>query len=167
MRLGEDKEHEANVDLVQAFLMEVLDEAQANQPFAARLANLLSAPASEGDRKGKKHRAADARRTHRRQPGPVDPFDIYDRGGETELRKELGRLDLERLKDIVAEHGMDRTKLAMKWRTTDRLIGLIAETVDARARKGDAFRQPAAPASALGSDEAEVSSGPSGGRRGD
>jgi len=49
-------------------------------------------------------------------------------------------LNIEQLKDMVAEHGMDQAKLAMKWRTSDRLVDLIASTVAARARKGDAFR---------------------------
>lgn len=167
MRPKRDEGHEADIDRVQAFLTEVLDEAQANPGFAARLSGALARPTPGEDPSGTKSPGAPARRSHRRQPGPVDPFDLYDRGGEPLLRDELARYTTEQLKDIVAEHGMDRTKLAMKWRSTDRLIGLIVETVDARARKGEAFRPPVAPASASGSDGAEVPSGPSDGPRGD
>jgi hypothetical protein len=47
---------------------------------------------------------------------------------------------MEELKDIVAEHGMDSRKLAMKWKTPDRLIDLIVETVRERVTKGNVFR---------------------------
>jgi hypothetical protein len=65
---------------------------------------------------------------------------VYRQEGEIALIRRLQELDLESLKDIVAEHGMDRSKLAMKWRKTDRLVDLIVETVSARSSKGNAFR---------------------------
>ena len=44
------------------------------------------------------------------------------------------------LKDIVADYGMDPSKLAMKWKDRDRVIKLIIDTSQRRASKGDAFR---------------------------
>jgi hypothetical protein len=79
------------------------------------------------------------KRGNRPSPGVVDPFEVWTSGGLDALNASLGRLDVEQLKDIVAEHGMDRTKLAMKWKTPQRLIGLIAETVESRTKKGSAF----------------------------
>jgi len=49
-------------------------------------------------------------------------------------------LNIEELKDIVAEQGMDRSKLARKWKNKERLINLIVTAVESRMRKGDAFR---------------------------
>lgn len=43
---------------------------------------------------------------------------------------------------MVAHYGMDPRRLVMKWKTTDRVIGHIVETVESRARKGDVFRGP-------------------------
>ena len=40
---------------------------------------------------------------------------------------------------MIAEHGMDRDKLAMKWKTPDRLIERIVDTVRSRSAKGDVF----------------------------
>ena len=74
-------------------------------------------------------------------PMPIDPFAAHGFGQEPELRRQLEQLDAEQLKDIIAEHGMDRAKLAMRWKTCARLIDLIVETVAARAKKGDAFRK--------------------------
>jgi hypothetical protein len=76
---------------------------------------------------------------HRRNPAPFDPFVIYEQG-ESDLRIRLSELDLEGLKDIVAEHGMDPGKLVLKWKTKERILEHIVSTVQARSKKGDAFR---------------------------
>ncbi len=78
-------------------------------------------------------------RKHRRTPAPLDPYAEYALGEEGLLSK-LHGLDIEALKDIVAQFGMDRSKLVMKWKTPDRIIDHIVATVRARAQQGDAFR---------------------------
>ena len=55
------------------------------------------------------------------------------------LRSRLSILTIDQLKNIVAEHGIDTTKLAMKWRTPERLVALIVSTVRGRLAKGTAF----------------------------
>jgi hypothetical protein len=49
-------------------------------------------------------------------------------------------LDLEQLRDVVAEYRMDPNKLVMKWKDRERVIEHIATTAASRGRKGDAFR---------------------------
>ncbi|MDE0403802.1 MAG: hypothetical protein OXI53_00610 [Nitrospira sp.] len=56
------------------------------------------------------------------------------------LRAELALLTLDQLKDIVADYGMDREKLVMKWKTPNRVIDRIVEISISRAHKGDVFR---------------------------
>jgi hypothetical protein len=56
------------------------------------------------------------------------------------LRNRLGSLDLEQLRDILAEHRLDHDRLAMKWKDPARVIDRIVERVAARASKGSAFR---------------------------
>ncbi len=80
-----------------------------------------------------------SRSRNRRKPAPFDPFGIYEQG-EAALRIRLGELDVEALKDIVAEHGMDPGKLVLKWKTKERILEHILSTVQARSKKGDAFR---------------------------
>ena len=46
---------------------------------------------------------------------------------------------LDQLKDVVAQHRMDRSQLALKWRTPERLIELIVAQTISRAHKGEAF----------------------------
>jgi len=80
-------------------------------------------------------------RLHRRKPGTFDPMVVY-RENPDKLKSQLEGLSIEELKDIIAEQGMDRSKLAMKWRTKERLINLITTTAESRVHKGDAFRTP-------------------------
>jgi hypothetical protein len=62
------------------------------------------------------------------------------------LAGRLAALDLEQLRDVVAFYGMDPRRLVMKWKTTERVVAHIVETVQTRSRKGDAFRAPSASA---------------------
>jgi hypothetical protein len=63
-----------------------------------------------------------SRRTNRRKPGPWDPFVAFDEMGAEGLRERLSQLNLEQLRDILAEQGMDADKLAMKWKDPQRVI---------------------------------------------
>ena len=108
---------------------EVVAEAQANDAFADRLAAVLGEDASPP-----------RRRSGRRPAGVLNPYDVFEEVGTAGLEAALERLEVERLKDIVAEHGMDPAKLAMKWKKADRLVAHIVAFVTARERKGDAFR---------------------------
>jgi hypothetical protein len=77
----------------------------------------------------------------RRAPGPWDPYSVYAEVGESGLREQLNRLELEQLRDIVAEHSMNNDGLAMRWTKAERLVGRIVDRVVDRSAKGDAFRR--------------------------
>lgn len=118
----------------------VVEQAEAHPELAAA----LSAKFGQNTRSRRAAaRGGAPRPRHRRAPGPFDPFAEMtgDGGGEARLRDRLGTLSVEQLKDMVAEHAMDTTKLAMKWKTSDRLIDLIVSTVQSRLAKGSAFRR--------------------------
>jgi hypothetical protein len=76
---------------------------------------------------------------NRRKPAEFDPFALYEQG-ESALRARLAALDIDALKDVVAEYGMDSANLVLKWKTSDRIREHIVVTVQTRSRKGDAFR---------------------------
>ena len=116
---------------LRALIAEVVEEARRNPDFSARLEQALGGASTT--------RSAPARRRNRRDSAPFDPFVAYQ-DGEQALRARLDQLDVEQLKDIVAENGMDGAKLAMKWKSADRLIELIVASVASRSRKGDVFR---------------------------
>jgi hypothetical protein len=127
---------------LESLLDVVANEAAANTKFAdalgTALAEITAGPGGHGARSPRPN----SRRGGRRPPGPFDPFEVYA-SGESELRRRLGECDVEALKDIVSEHGMDHDRLALKWKSPERLIERIVDTVAARSRKGDAFRAPA------------------------
>lgn len=60
--------------------------------------------------------------------------------GEDALRRELQLLPLDKLLDIVAEFGMDASKLVMKWKDPERVYEHIIDNAKRRSVKGDAFR---------------------------
>lgn len=110
----------------------VLEEAGHNPAFAEKLTVLLGEARPTEKIAGK--------RTGRRTPAILDPFAIMQEQGELSLREALRKLDLEQLRDIIAEYGMDPAKLAMKWKAADRVIDLVVSTAALRLTKGDAFR---------------------------
>lgn len=127
----------------------IVAEADRNPAFAARLSDALTGlaaapppaptPAAKAPKAAASPSTAAPRKGGRRAPGALDPFAVYAQG-EPALRARLGELSVDQLKDVVAEHGMDPSKLAMRWKTPGKLVDLIAATVRDRAEKGDAFR---------------------------
>lgn len=128
-----------------ANLVRVLaDEAARTPRFAQALGDALlvetdvELDAQANVRKLSVAKGANPRR--KRESGPFDPFVVYRDADEAVLRTRLHELEVEQLKDIIAEHAMDYDKLAMRWRTPNRLQDRIVERVRARETKGDVFR---------------------------
>ena len=117
----------------------VADEAERDPEFAQRLGEVLGL---ELGRRDKNETKVDRPRK-RRTPAVFDPVAVLREHGDQELRSHLSGLDLELLKDIVAQYGMDPGKLVMKWKTQERVADRIVELSTKRAQKGDAFREDA------------------------
>ncbi len=116
----------------------IAKEAAARPSFAKALLSAMS-PLMNKEVRGD---TGPSERAGGRRTAPVfDPFVIHQQDGPEVLRQRLGELSVDQLKDIIAEHGMDRDKLAMKWKTPDRLIERITTTVNSRAQKGDVFKR--------------------------
>ena len=118
----------------------ILEEADKNPEFSVRLEEALGVgkktPATK--KKIPSHAAGAPKRGNRRTPAALDPVELA-RQGEGELRSRLAELDIEQLKDIVADYGMDPGKLVMKWKVPEKIINKIVEISLGRAKKGDAF----------------------------
>ena len=118
---------------LQAFWEVVIEEARINPSFRQRIHDALAGVVAATE--VPERRSGPRRRT----PPALDPFAAYGEG-EHQLRASLSPMNIEQLKDIVAGYGLDRSRLALKWRKPERLIDLIVDTVKNRAHKGDAFR---------------------------
>ena len=137
------------IDLANA----ISDEAERNSEFSERLQTVLqsiekstqpaAAPTTQSTARRpvrrRARRTTNQRPANRRPAAVLDPIELAVKG-EDVLRKALEPLALDQLKDIVADYGMDQDKLAMKWKTPDRVIDRIVDTSLRRAYKGDAFR---------------------------
>lgn len=147
----------------------VADKAERDPEFAQVLGEILGLEPSRRDKKETK----DDRPRNRRTPAPFDPVAVLREHGDQELRSCLSALDLEQLKDIVAQYGMDPGKLVMKWKTQERVADRIVELSTKRAQKGDAFREEARSGSELEHDRQLATGGASAptqtvpGKRGD
>ncbi len=109
----------------------IAEEAERNSEFARQIEEALGL-------KKKPARPTRGRAANRRAPAMLDPVELA-RQGEPVLRERLGELNLEQLKDVVAEYGMDHDKLVLKWKTPERVIDRIVEVSLGRARKGEGF----------------------------
>ncbi|MGB4657831.1 MAG: hypothetical protein WBI07_01465 [Mobilitalea sp.] len=113
----------------------IIKEAEENKEFANTLSSILDNNVNETENKT----ASGTRRGgNRRDKAIFDPIKLAE---ENILSKEmLDALSEKELKDIIAEYGMDPSKLAMKWKDKERIIQLILDTAMRRASKGDACR---------------------------
>jgi hypothetical protein len=145
-----------------AIALVIADEAERNAAFRSRLeealgpiqvASILKPDETASDRKPiatPPPVAAPPKKKGRRTPALIDPVELA-RQGEAILRQSLASLNIDQLKDVVAEHGMDPGKLVMKWKDQGRIVERIVELSLARSTKGDAFRAdppPVVPAKA-------------------
>jgi hypothetical protein len=116
-----------------ALIRVIIDEAERNPDFARRIEETLALEAPRAPMT-----AAISRPANRRASALLDPVDLA-RQGEEILRSRLAELNLEQLKDVVAEYGMDSGKLVLKWKTPTRMIDHIVDFAIRRVRKGEAF----------------------------
>lgn len=146
-----------------AFLREVIAEAEANPAFQERLARALGPDEKQAkgpvERKQPVKQAEHKRPSNRRTPAVLDPVQLA-RNSESELRDALAKLDIEQLRDVVADYGMDPGKLVMKWRDADRIADRIVEVARGRAQKGSAFLPPSETAEAKADEPSLPLEGP-------
>ena len=115
---------------------EILLEAERRPEFGSRLEKVIHGALSQAECA----QPSRSTRRNRRAPGPFDPFEVF-KDGEGALRDRLKAISVDQLKDVISEHAMDSSRLALKWRSRQRLTDLIVSTVRARLEKGDAFKR--------------------------
>lgn len=108
----------------------ITEEMKMNPGFAGRIGEILTVSSS----------TQPIKRSNKRKSAKINPIQLII-DGDDKVNEKLEQLSIDELKDIIAEHGMDNSKLAMKWKDKDRLIKFILETAQRRSKKGDVFRE--------------------------
>src|SRR4051812_33611134 len=119
-----------DLSMIRALFGGLIEEAERDPIFASKLARALQGARRSLPPPTSKPRA------------PFDPYTVAREGEET-LQKALAPLELPELRRIISEHGLDRSRLALKWKDRKRVSDHIVSTVLTRLRKGDAFRDDA------------------------
>lgn len=119
----------------------VIEEAEYNESFSHKVEQILEGVdiATKNDdslKKAKKKK----RPSNRREAAILDPIAMISED-EGLLIEKLQELTDVQLKNIIADYGMDPSKLAMKWKNRERLIDHIIGVARRRASKGDVFRE--------------------------
>jgi hypothetical protein len=122
-----------------ALITVIADEAAKSESFRTDLERALSFSGATVGGTLTVPPASKPRKGGRRTSAVLDPVELAKQG-EGGLRTQLTALNLEQLRDIVAQYGMDPGKLVMKWKDPQRVVDRIVELALARATKGDAFR---------------------------
>lgn len=127
-------------DRLRALFDVLIDEVKRNPELASRVEVALQELRSEHTSRAQeqsKSMAPPAR--NRRTQGVLDPVQLAQQDVAI-LTEQLRSLDLEKLRDIVAQYGMDPQRLVMKWKTKEKVVEHIVTMAVQRARKGEAFR---------------------------
>ncbi|WP_052493086.1 hypothetical protein [Rhodococcus sp. MEB064] len=74
-----------------------------------------------------------------RAAAELDPFQVYRTDGREGLQSGLAALDLEQLRDIIHQFGMDPDKRAMKWKTISKVRERIVERTESTRNRDRAF----------------------------
>lgn len=107
----------------------VIKEMDQNPEFSDKIEKILLGEGNEG-----------VKVKRNRQPAIINPLEVVIHGNDV-LENKLEQLDIEQLKDIISQYGMDPSKLALKWKKKERLIKHIIDVTSTRVNKGNAFRE--------------------------
>ena len=131
---------EKTKEIIHGIASAIIEESCINEEFSNKIELLISGVTEEiSHEKKEKVVLSGGRPANRRDPAVIDPIAMVVEN-ELELVKKLNSLTDKELKDIIADYGMDTSRLAMKWKDKNRLIMLILDVSRRRAAKGDAFR---------------------------
>ena len=124
------------------FVKIVVDEAARNPKFAEELESAFAAATlrqSASSKDAPERLDGDVKRPRgRRNKAVLDPVHLA-RDGEERLRTALEKLNVDELKDIVAEFGMDPRRKVMRWKTREKIVEEIVRVSTGRSRKGESF----------------------------
>ncbi|MGL5347999.1 MAG: hypothetical protein ACRDA3_11665 [Peptostreptococcaceae bacterium] len=116
----------------------ILEEIKINEEFAKRI-ELALAKEELVKETSTKEKVENKSKRRKKQPALLNPNTVITKG-EDVLKKELDKLEVPQLKDIISQYAMDPGKTTNKWKKKDRFINYIIEVATLRSKKGEAFK---------------------------
>lgn len=141
-----DAKNPRAAQLISGLTRVIIDEAERSSRFAGALVGVVSALAPSSDAlpaavaPPPRKRASTPRKKVVRQPAVLDPFVVYRETGSVGLTTRLSELDIEQLRDIIAEEELDTRKETARKRSPAVITAWIVERVEASENKGSVFR---------------------------
>ncbi|MGV9672591.1 MULTISPECIES: hypothetical protein [unclassified Gordonia (in: high G+C Gram-positive bacteria)] len=139
-----DTKNPQAAQLIAGLTRVIIDEADKSSRFAAALVGVIDSLRSDGAAPTPVAAPAPRKRAPAkkqvRRPAVLDPFVVYRESGAAGLAEKLGALDLEQLRDIIAEEELDTRKEMSRKRSTAVISAWIVERVEASENKGSVFR---------------------------
>ncbi len=119
------------------FLRLLASELETNKSLARRLSAPLIDYLNSEDTKSE---GSPIRKSHKPSiPEGFDPFKIYYEKGGVGLMASLQDMEINTLKSVLSEYGLDPSRSYSRWRKHERLSSLIVERVKALSNKGKVF----------------------------
>lgn len=141
-----DAKNPQAAQLISGITRVIIEEADRSSKFAAALTGVLDALRAEQPSSisatavtPRKRTAAPKKRVAR-QPGVLDPFVVYRQTGGAGLADRLSALNIDQLRDIIAEQELDTRKETGRKRKPEVLVAWLVERVEASENKGSVFR---------------------------
>lgn len=116
----------------------VLEEMQTNPVFAKKLADILFEDTSFVVDKSRTKKKPIKSKRKKALFNPVVYLLEHEMQNKV-LEVELGKLEINQLKDMISEYDMDPNKEATRWRKKEKFISLILERSLKRSNHGKVF----------------------------
>jgi hypothetical protein len=110
----------------------ISEKAEEDKEFAEKIQAVFSTAEPRGKRTAKK--------TVKRNPPTINPFQVLSSGGKSQLLASLMSLTIEELRDVAFHYELGARNVVLKWKNKERLVEFIGDLTEQRAEKGDAFR---------------------------
>lgn len=111
----------------------ILEEAKKNKDFEEALKGALYREKSDLVKAKTKCRI-------KRESAKINPL-IEVEKGENDLRQKLEELNIQELKNVIYDYGLDNMKNSVRWKKKEKFVNLIIEMSKKKISKGNAFRE--------------------------
>lgn len=116
---------------IASILVKVAMKIEKDEEFARLLFEEMKEPP--------KRKKSNTKKVKQEEPLKVDIFEIYQKEGAEKLSVYLQSLEVQELRKVVLDHGLDPAQKVRRWRRKEKIIHFILDAVTKQMAKGGAF----------------------------